>query len=179
MTSGTIAIWWLTCFIWSSIWLFIKMGVEDLPPLSFAGIRLVCALTVLVPLLVVRRTPLPAAADRRPIVISGVLLLGVNYALTYWGAQFVSSGLVAVLQAATPAFGLCFGHVLLPDERFTARKAAALALGVGGVAIICADRMHVSGEGGLVGALSVALAGMSVAFGYVFVSGSRTAARSS
>ncbi len=41
---------------------------------------------------------------RRDVVIcvSGLLLLGVNYALVFWGAQFVPSGLVAILLSGTP-----------------------------------------------------------------------------
>jgi drug/metabolite transporter (DMT)-like permease len=165
-----ILVWWITCLIWSSVWLFIKIGVDDLPPIGFAGLRLVIALSVLVPLLALRRTALPRTSrDLRMIAVTGLVLLGVNYALTYWGAQYVSSGLVAVLQAATPAFGLCFGHVLLPDERFSLRTLAALALGIGGVAIICADRLQAGGAAGLAGAVAVTVGGVSVALGYVLV----------
>jgi hypothetical protein len=32
----TILLWWITCLIWSSVWLFIKIGLRDLPPVSFA-----------------------------------------------------------------------------------------------------------------------------------------------
>jgi drug/metabolite transporter (DMT)-like permease len=121
-----LVVWWITCLIWSSVWLFIKIGVTDLPPISFAGIRLLIALAVLIPIRVIRRAPLPARSDWPLIATTGWLLLGINYACTYWGAQFVSSGLIAVLQAATPAFGLCFGHYLLRDEPFSFRKLAVL-----------------------------------------------------
>lgn len=165
----SIAVWWLTCLIWSSVWLFIKMGVTDVPPIGFAGMRLLVALSVLLPLLVVRRVPAPARRDWPLIAATGLLLLGVNYALTFWGAQFVSSGLVAVLQAATPAFGLWFGHYLLRDEPFSWKKLAILLLGVAGVAIICADRLQVGGRAGLAGSAAVAAAGIAVALGYVMV----------
>jgi drug/metabolite transporter (DMT)-like permease len=164
-----LGVWWVTCLIWSSVWLFIKMGVTELPPISFAGIRLMIALAVVMPVLAIRRIPLPPRRDWPMIAVTGLLLLGVNYACTYWGAQYVSSGLIAVLQAATPAFGLCFGHYLLRDEPFSFRKLGVLALGIAGVAIICADRLHVSGHAGLGGALAVAAGGASVALGYVLV----------
>jgi len=162
-------VWWVTCLIWSSVWLFIKIGVTELPPVSFAGIRLLIALAVLTPILAIRRVPLPARRDWPTIAVTGVLLLAINYACTYWGAQYVSSGLIAVLQAATPAFGLCFGHYLLRDEPFSFRKLAVLALGMAGVAIICADRLQVSGHAGLAGSVAVAAGGACVALGYVLV----------
>jgi len=164
-----LGVWWVTCLIWSSVWLFIKMGVTELPPISFAGIRLMIALAVLMPVLAIRRIPLPPRRDWPMIAVTGLLILGVNYACTYWGAQYVSSGLIAVLQAATPAFGLCFGHYLLRDEPFSFRKLGVLALGIAGVAVVCADRLHVSGHAGLGGALAVAAGGASVALGYVLV----------
>src|ERR1041385_8847207 len=34
-------VWLILCGIWGSTWLFIKLGLADLPPLSFAGIRVV------------------------------------------------------------------------------------------------------------------------------------------
>src|SRR5262245_11057106 len=115
-----VVLWWVTCLIWGSVWLFIKIGLRDLPPITFAAMRLVVALAVLLPLLAWRRVPLPRAArDWYLLAVAGLLLLGVNYALLYWGAQHIPSGLIAVLGATCPAFALLFGHFLLDDERFT------------------------------------------------------------
>src|SRR6266478_1769721 len=36
-------VWLILCCIWGSTWLFIKLGLADLPPITFAGIRLVIA----------------------------------------------------------------------------------------------------------------------------------------
>src|ERR1700716_4107964 len=98
----TIVLWWVTCLIWSSVWLFIKIGLRDLPPVTFAAIRLLVAIAVFLPILAIRRVPLPGQArDWSVIGVAGILLLGVNYALLFWGAQFIPSGLTAVLQAVT------------------------------------------------------------------------------
>ena len=40
-------VWLILCAIWGSTWLFIKLGLDDLPPLSFAGIRFVLAFLIL------------------------------------------------------------------------------------------------------------------------------------
>jgi drug/metabolite transporter (DMT)-like permease len=58
-----VLVWWVTCLIWSSVWLFIKIGVNELPPISFAWMRLVIALAILIPVVVVRRIPLPSRRD--------------------------------------------------------------------------------------------------------------------
>lgn len=82
-----LVVWWITCLIWSSVWLFIKIGVTELPPVSFAGIRLLIALAVLTPILAIRRVPVPPRRDWHLIAVTGVLLLAINYACTYRGVS--------------------------------------------------------------------------------------------
>ena len=168
----TLFLWWVTCLIWSSVWLFIKLGLRDLPPISFAAIRLVVAIAIFLPILLVRRVPLPRRArDWYVIAVAGVLLLGVNYALLFWGAQFIPSGLAAVLQAVTPAFALVFGHYLLPDEPFTFKALGAIAIGIAGVAVISWDQLHLSGSQALLGCIAITVGSACVGFAYVFVKG--------
>jgi drug/metabolite transporter (DMT)-like permease len=163
-------VWTITCLIWSTVWLFIKLGLHDLPPVSFAGIRLIIAVAILLPFVLIRRTPLPRSARERALVaVTGLLLLGFNYGLVFWGAQFITSGLTAVLQAATPAFTLTFAHYLLPNERFTLAKLSAVALGVVGVAVIFSDQMQVVGWYALAGSVAVVGGALCVAFAYVLV----------
>ena len=166
----TVILWWVTCLIWSSVWLFIKLGLRDLPPVSFAAIRLVAAIAVFLPILMIRRVPLPRQArDWYVIGVAGLLLLGVNYALLFWGAQFIPSGLTAVLGAVTPAFALVFGHFLLKDEPFTFKALGAIAIGIAGVALISWDQLHLSGRQALLGCAAVTGASAAVGFAYVFV----------
>jgi drug/metabolite transporter (DMT)-like permease len=166
VTPGTLAVWILTCAIWSTVWLFIKLGVRDVPPVTFAAFRMCVALGVLVPVTIGQRIPLPRPQDRRLIAASGVVLLGVNYALVYWGAQFISSGLTAVLQAMTPVFGFVFAHLLLHDEKMTAARGLALLVGVGGVGIIFWDQLH-GQAGALAGSVAVVASAACVAVAYV------------
>jgi len=166
----TLILWWVTCLIWSSVFLFIKLGLRDLPPVTFAAVRLVAAIVVFLPILLIRREPLPRrAADWSVIAVGGLLILGLNYALLFWGAQYIPSGLTAVLTAVTPAFALVFGHFLLDDEPFTFKALGAIAIGIAGVAIISADQLHVAGPQALLGALAIVGGAAAVGFAYVYV----------
>ncbi|HEV2801755.1 MAG TPA: DMT family transporter [Pyrinomonadaceae bacterium] len=163
-------VWIVTCLIWSTVWLFIKLGLRDLPPVSFAGIRLFIALAVLLPFIALRRIPLPREGrDLRMIAVTGLLLLGLNYGLVFWGAQHISSGLTAVLQAATPAFGLVFAGYYLPQERFTLLKLCAVLIGIGGVAVIFSNQLQIAGWTALLGCAAVIGGALCVAFSYVLV----------
>jgi drug/metabolite transporter (DMT)-like permease len=167
---SALLVWMLTCGIWSTVWLFIKLGVTDLPPVTFAAYRLLTALIVLAPIAIARRVLLPRAPrDWLLIAGTGLLVLGANYALVFWGIQYVSSGLTAVLQALTPAFGMVFAHLLLPDERITRVKLAALALGVVGVGIIFGDQLQFAGWRSLWGSIAVLSGAVFVALAYVLM----------
>ena len=168
--SQTIAVWWISCVIWSTVWLAIKVGVTDVPPFGFAALRLLIALAVLAPLALARRRSI-VAAELRLVAVTGFLLLGVNYALVYWGAQFVSSGLTAILQATTPVFSIVLAHYLLRDEPITLARLAAVALGLVGVTIILWPQVRVSGWREVPGAAAIVAGAFFVAWAYVLVRG--------
>jgi drug/metabolite transporter (DMT)-like permease len=167
MTPFILFVWVLTCAIWSTVWLFIKLGVRDVPPAAFAVYRMAIALAVLVPVILLRRTPWPRGRSEWVVILStGFILLGVNYALLNWGIQFISSGLTAVLQAMTPVFGFVLAHALLHDERMSRWKGLALVLGVGGVGIIFWDQMAAGGRP-ILGSVAVTASAACVAVAYV------------
>ena len=169
VSTRVLLVWIVTCLIWSTVWLFLKLGVRDVPPISFAATRLLIAIAVMVPVTLATRTPLPKRhRDWGIIAGTGIVLLGCNYALLYWGTRFISSGLTAVLQSITPAFALVFAHYMLPDERMTLRKLAGLGLGAAGVAVIFWDQLHFGGRA-FTGSVSVTLGAVCVAFAYVAV----------
>ena len=168
MSPFVLFVWIVTCAIWSTVWLFIKIGVRDVPPVTFAAWRIALALAVLAPITLARRTPLPRTRrDWLLIGSTGVVLLGVNYALLNWGIQYISSGLTAVLQALTPAFGFIFAHSLLRDEKMTAIKGLALLLGIAGVGVIFAHQLEFAGTRAFWGSVAVVGGSACVAAAYV------------
>ena len=59
---------WLTlCVVWSSTWLVIKIGLRDLPPISYAAIRFVLAVIVLLAVSTGRVRLLPQRASDYPL----------------------------------------------------------------------------------------------------------------
>jgi drug/metabolite transporter (DMT)-like permease len=151
------------------MWLFIRIGVQDVPPVTFAAARLAVALMFLFPLAVARRDEWPTDGREWALVAtSGILLLGLNYALVYWGAQYVPSGVTALLQASTPAFGLVIGFVL-GQERLTLIKCIALAVGLAGVALVSRGQLNMIGGPGALGAMAIAGGAVCVAVAYAAV----------
>jgi drug/metabolite transporter (DMT)-like permease len=165
-----IVVWLVLACIWGSTWLFIKLGLEDLPPVSFAGIRFVIAVAVLVCVAAVRRSPIPRrASDWGLMALTGVLAFTVNYGLLFWGEQHVSSGLAALLQATIPLFGLVFAHRFLPAEPMTVARLMGVLLGVAGVGVIFSNQISVGGRLALWGSAAIVVGAFAVAFANVAI----------
>jgi drug/metabolite transporter (DMT)-like permease len=163
-------VWLILCGIWGSTWLFIKLGLADLPPLTFAGIRFLLAFLILSAMILARRVRWPRSRHEWLIIaIVGLLQFTLNYGLVFWGEQHISSGLAAVLQSTFPVFGLVIAHLYLPHERMTKAKVVGVLLGVVGVAIIFSDQLTIAGHLALFGSIALVLSAFFGSYGNVLV----------
>src|SRR3954463_8340969 len=139
-----IIVWLILCLIWGSTWIFIKLGLSDLPPITFASARFLLSAAIVFVIIRIQGIPLPRkVSEWRLLALTGVLQFGLNYGSVFWSEQYISSGLAAVLQAMITVFGLVLAWIFLPNERITARKIIAIIIGIAGVAIIFADQLRV------------------------------------
>src|SRR5438477_2485887 len=162
---------WLTlCVVWSSTWLVIKIGLRDLPPISYAGIRFLIAIVVLLAVSAARVRLLPQrGSDYGVLAFTGVLMFAVNYGLLFWGELHVSSGLAAVLQATIPMFGMLFAHLMLPDEPLRLHKLIGALVALGGVAMICERLLGFNGLMAFWGGLGIIFGAAGAAFSNVLL----------
>src|SRR2546427_5587704 len=156
---------WLTlCAVWSSTWLAIKIGLRDLPPISFVAIRFLIAIMVLLAVSIGRTRLLPLGrGDYVVLAITGILMFAVNYTLLFWAELHVSSGLAAVLQATIPIFGMIFAHWMLPDEPLRLQRFAGAIIALGGVTVICSRLLGFNGLLAFWGGLGVVFGAASAA----------------
>src|SRR5256886_3970505 len=158
------------CVIWSSTWLAIKIGLRDLPPVSFVVLRFVIAVVVLLAISIGRVRLLPARRrDFFLLAYTGVLMFAVNYALLFWAELHVSSGLSAVLQATIPIFGMVFAHFILPDEPLRGQRVAGSLLALGGVAVICSRLLDFGGLLAFWGGVAIVFGAAGAAFSNVLL----------
>jgi drug/metabolite transporter (DMT)-like permease len=162
---------WLTlCAVWSSTWLVIKVGLRDLPPISYAGIRFLIAIIVLLAVSCGRVRLLPQRAlDYLVLAFTGVLMFAMNYGLLFWGELHISSGLAAVLQATIPIFGMLSAHQMLPDEPLQLHKLGGALLALGGVTIICGRLLGFNGVMAFWAGLGIVFGAAGAAFSNVLL----------
>ena len=140
----TVLVWLVLCVLWGTTWIFIKIGLVDLPPITFAAARFALAVAILLPVIWVRELPWPrSAAEWKLIALTGFLQFSFNYSTVFWAEQHITSGLAAVLQAMITVFGLLLAWIFLPAEKITRLKIFAVCLGVIGVAVIFIEQLRI------------------------------------
>jgi drug/metabolite transporter (DMT)-like permease len=162
--------WLALGLIWGATWVFIKLGLTDVPPFTFAAIRFFVAMVPLALFVRLRRTPLPKnRSDWTLIAVTGFMSFGLSYGLVYWGEEHVSAGLTAILFTTYPLFGLVFAHVLVKEEPITLHRLIGVVLGIGGVALIFGEQLTLRSPGAALGSLAVVVAAAAAALSSVLI----------
>ena len=99
----------LVTFLWSTSWVLVRIGLRDLPPLAFAGLRYIIAVLCLVPF---------AVHPARLVLLRGLsrqhwlrlISLGLLYYTLTQGMQYVA---LSYLPAATVSLMLSFTSVVV------------------------------------------------------------------
>ena len=105
--------------------------------------------------LAVGRTGLPLHRRARASYLAGGLGMFGAMTLTYWGAQYIHSGLVSVLFGLTPLITGLLALLWLEEEALTRAKIAGMLLGLSGLAVIFGDSHEMGGAHALAGVLAL------------------------
>jgi len=142
MQRGTAWVWipfLVLSFVWGTSYLWIKIGLETLPPLTIIATRLVLGAAFVGVVVAVAREPLPRQARQYGhLLVLSVINIVVPFLLITYGEQSVDSALAAILNSSVPLFVIVIAPLFLPDEGITAARVAGLALGFAGVVVLVA-----------------------------------------
>lgn len=165
-----VVVWIILCLIWGTTWIFIKIGLDDLPPVTFAAARFILAAAILYPVIRWRGFPLPkTSAEWKLIALTGFLQFSINYSAVFWSEQYISSGLAAVLQAMITVFGLGLAWIFLPAEKITGVKIFAVMLGIAGVAVIFSEQLRVENFMAFAGSAAIVVGAYAAAQASILV----------
>jgi drug/metabolite transporter (DMT)-like permease len=159
---------WFVLFLLGAIWgasyLFIKVGVAEIPPFTFVEVRTLLATLVLLIALRIRGESLPRTLrEWRPLIAVGFLNSIIPYTLITWGEKSIASGLAAILTSMVPLFTVIFAHYVTHDERLTAAKAIGVSVGFFGVIILSLPQLRGGIQAEFFGELAVVVASASYA----------------
>lgn len=159
------------CLLWGSTWMANKLGLRDLPPLFFAGTRMLLAALVMLPFAWRAGLGREPRDGLRRMALIGLLQIAVPYALMFAAQQWMPSALAAVLFATFPVWLVLTARMLLPGEFLTGRKLLAAALGIAGIAVLQLPALRAQAYSPLapLGGALVVTAAVVVAFANVLV----------
>lgn len=129
--------------IWSTTPLGINWSSQDVGFMFGVTGRMLLGAVVCLLLIRALRVVLPWHRTAvRTYVAAGLGIYGAMIS-TYWGAQFIPSGLISVLYGLTPLVTGVLAALWLGERSFNAGKLAALAAGLVGLAIIFANSLRI------------------------------------
>jgi drug/metabolite transporter (DMT)-like permease len=158
----------LLSFIWGNSFLFTKVVVEEVPPLTLVEGRFLLSTAVL--LLLMRALGLSLSLSRGlwvAVAFMGLVNNAIPFVLITWGQQHIDSSLAAILQSTVPLFTVIIAPLWI-KERLTLERAVGMLIGFAGVFALIGADLGAIGESSTLGQLAVVAAQAGYATGTVF-----------
>ena len=145
----------LLAALWGGAFVFLRVAAPVLGPAWTAECRVLLGGLALLAWLRLTGFDPGLRHHARFYLLIGTVSIAAPFALYSYAAMHAPASLLSIVNATAPIFGLAWS-ALFRDERVTLRKAAGLALGIVGVALIV--RPPDGGVAAQVGPLAAALA---------------------
>lgn len=149
--------------IWGASFVFLKVLVAALPPLTIVFLRLTIAATALNLVTGGGAFRPEVLRQWRAFIVLGFISTALPFSLITFGETRVTSGLASILNATTPMFVVLVAHLFTRDERLSWNRGAGVVVGFLGVAVLIGPSALAGGGGAAVGEL--ACLGGSMAYG--------------
>jgi drug/metabolite transporter (DMT)-like permease len=159
--------------IWGASFLFIKIGVTEMGPLTFAMLRVFIGSLGLLAAIRLNGQRIPT--DRQTwqrFAVMGAVGITIPFAAISWGTQYIPSGLSAILNASMPLFTAVLAAVW-GDERLTLRRVGGVIVGLSGIMVLTLPSLQDGllqglAQTSLLGELAIILASLSYAVAVVY-----------
>jgi drug/metabolite transporter (DMT)-like permease len=153
--------------LWGFNWPAVKIALAEMPPFAIRMVGLGAgALLLLAVAAAFGRSLTVPRKDWSPLVVAGLLNIGVFNLAVVFAQLTTSTSRAAILTFTMPLWSVLFAYVFL-GERIDARKAVALGLGVIGIG--CLAKPLFAGEGSLAGLMFPLIAALSWTAGTLYM----------
>lgn len=160
----------LLAALWGPSFLFIKVAVGEISPLTLVLGRVAIGAAFLSAVLVSQRRQLPG--DRRVwriLAFTALMQNALPWVLLSWGEQYIDSALASILNGTTPLFTIVLAHFLVEGDRITSSKLLGVVLGFAGLFLLILPSLALGVRASTWGIIAVTLA--SAAYGVAIVYG--------
>ena len=127
----------LLALLWGSSYLFIKVAVAEIPPITLIAMRVFGAALFLMIVMWLRAERLPGDAGTWRMLMVQAFFNSIGaWTVLAWGQQFVGAGLASVLNSTSPIFVILITALVTRHEGIGGRRLLGAALGILGVVLI-------------------------------------------
>ncbi len=127
----------LLAALWGPSFVFIKVGVETIPPLTLVFGRVALAAVLLYLVLRWQHGRLPDSLDTwKHISVVALVHNAAPFFLFAWGEQYVDSALASILNGTIPLFTILLAHLFTQDDHLTPAKVIGVLVGFGGMLVL-------------------------------------------
>jgi len=158
----------LVLIIWATTPLAIKWSNDSLDFILSVSLRMFLALGICIAILAVMQRKLFQGKSDWKVYLAGGMSFFPNMLLVYWSAQYIPSGLMAVLMGVYPFFVGVFSIVFLKENPFTVSRVFALLFAIFGLVFIHSGQMSL-GEDALYGMWGILIAAIMFAASTVYL----------
>lgn len=143
--------------VWSPSFLFIKLALQDLPPLTIVSLRVSLAALVLVAILVWKKIAIPRDWQFwKSMAIMALFASVLPFCLFCYAEQSIDSALAAILNGASPMFTAVLAQIFVASDRMNKQKVVGVLLSCAGVILLFAPKL-VEGVSGTTLGMAAAL----------------------
>jgi drug/metabolite transporter (DMT)-like permease len=155
--------------IWSSSFMWIKIAIREVGPITLVAFRVIFGLLFCVIVILVQRVSLPRTfKEWFPLFVIGLTNIAIPFFLISWGELHIDSAVASILDATVPLFTILIAHFLLQDDKITVPKILGLVMGFGGIIILMSKDIGASSNS-LLGQLAVITASMFYAISAIYI----------
>jgi len=145
MTRRGLLLFVAMCLIWGIPYLFIRIAVSELAPVTLVFLRTAVAALVLMPI-AIRQGGFRHLFDRwLPLVVFALIEIGIPWLAISTAEQHISSSLAGLLISAVPLVGVMIAPLFGNRERIGPVNLSGLLLGLVGVAAIVGLDLRATG----------------------------------
>lgn len=149
----------LLAALWGPSFLFIKIAVAEIPPITLVTVRIGLAAVTLYIILRAQGRRLPSwGSIWRHFAFMGFFANALPFVFFSWGEQYVDSALASILNGTTPIFTVVLAHFLVADDRMTPAKLTGTLLGFAGLLAIVGPALGTGVQAEMLGLLAMAAA---------------------
>ncbi len=126
----------LATIIWASSFVFVKMILPDIGPLTIAGLRYFLAFLVLLPFMLNKRQAIQNISPKKwfHLTLIGISAYAVGNGALFWGLKYLPAATVSFLMGISPLL-ILFGGVIFLKEVPTRLQIVGLLISLSGNAL--------------------------------------------